>query len=185
MVHSGGLFSIIYIMDNTIKPEDFKPIKAKRLAKPKTTIEDLSKESEPKEKGILKTLKDFLFGWILTKKSSQENLFQYLFRQILLVDSKGVPSVTNTMTWLSIAMTYFWFKYETQIALSPVTTTTENGSMTHLKGYNDYVYGILILIISAVLAMYYKRDRRKSGEEENQAGSIISAAKDFITSKLK
>ena len=171
-------------MDNTIKPEDFKPIKAKRISKPKVVVE-AQEQPKNEKRGILKTIKDFFFGWVLTKKSSQENVFQYLFRQILLVDSKGVPSVTNTMTWLSIVMTYFWFKYETLIALSYITTTTENGSTKHMKGYNDYVYGILILIISAVLAMYYKRDRRKSPEEEGQAGSIISAAKEFITSKLK
>lgn len=179
-------------MDNTIKPDDFKsqidvkrPRKAKKAKAVAITTASASPVEEPKLP--LKTrIKNFIFGTILTKKSPTENVLGYIFRQFLLVDSKGVPSVTNTMTWLSIVMTYFWFQFETKLAFSKIITKTEDGIVEQYKGYNEYVYAILVLIISAVLTMYHRRGKGRAlaANGESSTPGIIDAAKQFITSKF-
>jgi hypothetical protein len=171
-------------MDKTINPEDFKSkisIKTRsKLSKPKTKEEDdISDQLE----SVWKRFWRFIFGTVLTKKSAQENIFQYIVRQFLLTDSNGKPSITTTMTWLTVIMTYYWFKFETTIALKEVVVTTAEGvKTTSIRGYNDYVYAILMLILSAVLAMYYKRSKKT--EEDSASNSIIDTAKTFIASKF-
>lgn len=176
-------------MDNTIKPDDFKSqINPKRVSKPKKAkaISIASPVKDTTELPLRTRLKNFIFGTILTKKSPTENILGYIFRQFLLVDSKGVPSVTNTMTWLSIVMTYFWFQFETKLAFSKIITKTEDGMVEQYKGYNEYVYAILVLIISAVLTMYHRRGKGRAlaANGESSTPGIIDAAKQFITSKF-
>ena len=175
-------------MDKTINPEDFKTkIDVKKLNKKvvkKSKGIDLSDGIGDELESVWKRIIKFIFGTILTKKSSQENIFQYITRQFLLTDSNGKPSITTTMTWLTVVMAYYWFKFETTLAFKEVTTTTAEGvKAVSVRGYNDYVYGILMLVFSAVLAMYYKRSKQTAGEASPTDG-IIETAKTFIASKF-
>jgi len=164
----------------TIDEKDFKSkIDIKKISKKKPTI-DLSDGIGDELESIWKRITKFVFGTILTKKSPHENIFQYIVRQFLLTDSSGKPSITTTMTWLTVIMCYFWFKFETALAFREITTTSEGVVTKSVKGYNDYVYGILMLIFSAVLAMYYKRSK----QTEEPGSGIIETAKTFIASKF-
>jgi hypothetical protein len=176
-------------MQQTIDENDFKSsidmkkLNKKKPQRPKNTVAvegDFGDQIE----SVWKRITRFIFGTILTKKSAQENIFQYIARQFLLTDSNGKPSITTTMTWLTVVMTYFWFKFETMLAFKEVTTTTAEGVKTvTVRGYNDYVYAILMLILSAVLAMYYKRSKKTEADAASETG-IIETAKTFIAAKF-
>lgn len=178
-------------MQQIIDPKDFeskidpKKVSLKKKKEPVAPVTGTIAVEDFVKKPWYTRLKNFVFGTILTKKSPQENILGYLFRQLLLVDSTGKPSVTNTMTWLSIVMTYYWFKWETKIALSDVVTKTDTTTVTAMKGYSEYFYVILSLIISAVLAMYYKRAKRNAAANgQPEEPGIIETAKQFIASKF-
>lgn len=124
--------------------------------------------------------RDFLFS----RKSSNENVLQYLFRQFLFTDSRGKPSLTATffiwimgiVTYLSINAIELAFKMNTI-----VTATSESRTMV---GFSDSLIYLYITIVGFLGYMFNKRETREAGApslpQGGIIGTVIDKAKQFI-----
>lgn len=113
------------------------------------------------EKDIPNHLKDHWFKrfvkFLLPPKKSTENILQYIFRQFLLTDSTGHPSITVSIL-LFVMILVAWVTYtEVEMAKTIVNQTPVGFS-------ENFMY--LIISLSVVITGFYRARQNKHGSSE-------------------
>lgn len=172
----------------------------------KETIENLNKSKKQKKKsvdiipeicpiveekpGIPKRIYNFVFGWLLTKKTETENIFQHAIRQLLPPDSGGKPSwQLFIVLWALVIMSYVTAA-EIQVALSWVVTYSEKGHVLTKKmhGFSEAFIYFIMIFGGVVSGLFYKREKdRKIADGINSvpdAPGMLTAVKDRISAYI-
>lgn len=138
-------------------------------------------------KGFWRGLYDFVFGWILTKKSENENVFQFSIRQALPPDSSGKPSwQLFIVLWSLVVMSYVTVT-EIQVALSYVVQTdAKTGAILtkKLRGFSEPFIYFVMMFGGIVSGLFYKREKdRKAADGTNAAPTegVLNSIKDRVT----
>lgn len=152
------------------------------------TVFDLGPVEE--KKGFWKRAYDFVFGWVLTKKTDSENILQHAVRQFLPPDSSGKPSWQLFIVLWSLVLMSYVTATEIQVALSYVTTYSDKGTLLSKKmhGFSEAFIYFVIIFAGAVTTLFHRREKqRKDVDGTNIAptpdeaqGGIISTIKDKI-----
>lgn len=149
--------------------------------------------------GIVQFIDDAL-DLVFLDKSKNENVFQWIIRNLLISDSKGKPSWSTTILVYVMAIIGFITYVECSNALS-VETVTEikadglKAVSTKIKGFSEsFLY--LVIALSAIVTTYansrYKRASQSKmvdeGEEIDpsvQSGAPASGPVGKIIEKVK
>jgi len=145
-------------------------------------------ELNPEEKkGFLKKVYEFFFGWVLTRKSDNENILQFGMRQFLPPDSSGKPSwQLFIVLWALVIMSYVTAA-EIQVALSWVMTYSEKGQVLTKKmhGFSEAFIYFIMIFGGVVSGLFYKREKdRKNADGTNStdmAPGILTSIKDRVS----
>jgi hypothetical protein len=106
-----------------------------------------SNPEDQEKPSIPRRIYNFVFGWILTKKSDSENIFQFGMRQFLPPDSGGKPSWQLLIVLWALVIMSFVTAAEIQVALSWVMTYSDKGQVLTKKmhGFSEaFIYFIMI-----------------------------------------
>ena len=124
--------------------------------------------------------RDFLYS----RKSRDENILQYLFRQFLFTDSRGKPSLTATFfIWIMVIVTYITINAVT-LAFKMNTIVTATSESKTMFGFSDSLIYLYITIVGFLGYMFQKRETRESGitslPQGGLIGTVIDKAKQFM-----
>ena len=190
-----------------VKSQDPKitPAFGAAVVKYKTKIKGKKKEPvasipvvalpNPEERpSIPKRIYDFFFGWVLTKKTDTENIFQHAIRQFLPPDSSGKPSWQLLIVLWSLVIMSYVTATEIQVALSYITTYNDKGVLLTKKmhGFSEAFIYFVIIFAGAVTTLFHRREKqRKDADGSNVAptpdeaqGGIINSIKERIGSMI-
>lgn len=122
-------------------------------------------------------------NFLFSRKSPNENVMQYIFRQFLFPDSRGKPSLTATFfIWIMVIITYLTINaitlaFKMNVIMTP---TTESRTMV---GFSDSLIYLYITIVGFLGYMFHKREAREANTPaapNGIIGAVIEKAKQFM-----
>jgi len=137
------------------------------------------------------SLKDKLVKVLLLffpKKNPNENIFQYVLRQLWLCDSRGNPSITVTILVYVMALVGAVSYVACYNAMQLVTFYDAAGKVikTAPQGFAD-TFLVLVMGMTIVITGWYRQRQNKGGLKSDSVGTIptgpaaiISKAKEII-----
>ena len=134
-----------------------------------------------------------LFRWLFPTKAAKENILQYLFRQVLLPDADGNPSVTTTILFAVMTLIGTIAVVEVKVALS-TEFVYANGELVSkaLKGFSGNFLLMAISLAGVVTYYFQKREqRRKEGDPNHpeipdiRLPGVLENVKERIASMLE
>jgi hypothetical protein len=147
-----------------------------------------SNPEDQEKPSIPRRIYNFVFGWILTKKSDSENIFQFGMRQFLPPDSGGKPSWQLLIVLWALVIMSFVTAAEIQVALSWVMTYSDKGQVLTKKmhGFSEAFIYFIMIFGGIVSGLFYKREKdRKVADGTNpapDAPGMLTALKDRVSS---
>lgn len=176
------------IEGNLAIPEKFKSPKNLKHKEMSMVMNPAIELNPEEKKGFFKRVYDFFFGWVLTRKSDNENLLQFGMRQFLPPDSGGKPSwQLFIVLWALVIMSYVTAA-EIQVALSWVMTYSEKGQVLTKKmhGFSEAFIYFIMIFGGVVSGLFYKREKdRKVTDGTNtspdMSPGILTSIKDRVS----
>lgn len=135
-------------------------------------------------------IKNFIskfWTFAISKPNAKENVFQYMFRQLILTDSAGNPSWTVTVLFFVMIINAVVLYAEYQLALSPVMTYTPEGKIAtwQLKGFSTEFYYLILSLSVVITGLFRARQKDQSSTDTESAGIIDTAVDTFTAVKDK